>query len=248
MLASAVAVDAAGHASFSTAALAEGSHVVTAVFSGSAGWGNSTGTNTGAPQVVNPVATTQTATFTSVAAQDGWVLESSEASNAGGSISPTSGNGTSLRVGDDNKNKQYKSILTFDISALPDNATIVSVAVRLRRESVSGTNPFSTHGTCWVDVHAGPFSGSALLQTSDFQAAATVVQSATLSDAASNGLWSEGTLNAAGTSALSKTGTTQLRVLFAVDDNNNNRNDYVGYFAGESSTAANRPQLVVTYK
>ena len=248
VLASGVAVDGTGHAAFNTTALVEGSHIITAAFSGTAGWGNSSGTNSGSPQVVNPVVTTQTLTFTSVAAQDGWVLESSEASNTGGSISPASGNGTSLRLGDDNKDKQYKSILAFDTSALPDNATIVSVTVRLLRESVSGTNPFSTHGTCWIDVQTGGFSGSATLETSDFQAGATVVQAAGLSNAAANGVWSEGSLNAAGIASVSKTGTTQLRIYFAVDDNDNTRADYISYFPGESSAAANRPQIVVTYR
>jgi hypothetical protein len=83
-----------------------------------------------------------------------------------------------LRVGDDNKDKQDESILAFDTSAIPDNATIVSVTLRLLRETVSGTNPFGSNGACWVDVQTEGFSGSTSLQTTDFQAAATVVQAA----------------------------------------------------------------------
>jgi hypothetical protein len=153
-----------------------------------------------------------------------------------------------LRVGDDNKDKQYKSILAFDTSAIPDNATIVSVTLRLLRETVSGTNPFSSNGACWVDVQTEGFSGSTSLQTTDFQAAATVVQAASLSNAAANGVWSKASLGAAGMTAVSKAGTTQFRVYFAVDDNDNGRNDYITYYSGESSTATNRPQLVVTYR
>jgi hypothetical protein len=126
-----------------------------------------------------------------------------------------------LRVGDDNKDKQYKSILAFDTSAIPDNATIVSVTLRLLRETVSGTNPFGSNGACWVDVQTEGFSGSTSLQTTDFQAAATVVQAASLSNAAANGVWSEASLGAAGMTAVSKAGTTQFRVHFAVDDNDN---------------------------
>lgn len=90
------------------------------------------------------------------------------------------------------------------------------------------------------------FSGSTTLQNRDFQAAATAVQAAALSDAASNGTWSTGSLNAAGIAALNKTGTTQLRVYFNLDDNDDTGNDYLGYYSGENATAANRPQLVVT--
>ena len=77
-----------------------------------------------------------------------------------------------------------------------------------------------------------------------------VVQSASLSNANANanGAWSEGTLNAAGVAAINKTGSTQFRVYFTLDDNDNGRNDYISYTSGESSSAASRPQLIVTYR
>jgi len=188
-------------------------------------------------------------TFTSAAAQDGWVLESTETSNAGGSIDAAATTTSALRVGDDNKNKQYKSVVSFDTSVIPDGATILSVTLRLRRGTLSGTNPFTTHGTCWVDVQPGSgFSGSTTLQTGDFQAAATAVQAASLSNAANNLDWSEGSLNAAGLAAVNKTGTTQLRVYFNLDDDNDRIADYIGYYSGDNGTAANRPQLVVTWQ
>ena len=195
-----------------------------------------------------PVAPPTVVTFTSVAAQDGWVLESTETSNAGGSIDAAATTTSALRMGDDNKDKQYKSVVSFDTSAIPDGATLVSVTLRLLRGTVSGTNPFTTHGTCWVDVQTGGLSGSTTLETGDFQAAATAVQAASLSNAASNGTWSTGSLNAAGLAAINKTGTTQLRVYFSLDDNDDSGNDYVGYYSGDNGTAANRPQLVVTYQ
>jgi carboxypeptidase T len=196
-----------------------------------------------------PVAPPTVVTFTSTAAQDGWVLESTETSNAGGSIDGTATTTSALRVGDDNGDRQYKTVVSFDTSSIPDGATILSVTLRLRRGTLSGTSPFTTHGTCWVDIQPGTgFSGSTTLQTGDFQAAATAVQAASLSNAASNGSWSEGILNAAGLAALNKTGMTQLRVYFNRDDNDDTGNDYIGYYSGDNTTAANRPQLVVTYQ
>jgi hypothetical protein len=186
--------------------------------------------------------------FTSVAAQDGWVLESSETSNAGGSIDATAGTTSALRLGDNNQDRQYKSVVAFDTSAIPDGATILSATLRLRRGTVSGTSPFTTHGTCWADVQAGGFSGSTALATGDFQAAATAVQAASLTSAANNGDWSTGSLGSAGLAAINKTGTTQLRVYFNLDDNDDGGNDYIGYYSGDNNTAANRPQLVVTYQ
>jgi hypothetical protein len=175
------------------------------------------------------------------------VLESSETSNGGGSLNATAATASALRMGDDNKDRQYKAVVAFDTSVIPDGATILSVTLRLRRGTVSGTNPFTTHGTCWADVQTGGFSGSTALEKGDFQAATAAVQAASLSNAAANGNWSEGSLNAAGRAAVNKTGTTQLRVYFALDDNDDGRNDYIGYYSSDNSTSANRPQLVVTY-
>jgi carboxypeptidase T len=195
-----------------------------------------------------PVIPPTVVTLTSIAAQDGWVLESTETSNAGGSIDATASTTSALRVGDATSDRQYKSVVSFDTSAIPDGATILSATLRLRRGTLSGTSPFTTHGTCWADVQTGGFSGSTTLQTGDFQAAATAVQAASLTNAASNGSWSEGSLNASGLAAIDKTGTTQLRVYFNLDDNDDGGNDYIGYYSGNNSTAANRPQLVVTYQ
>lgn len=187
-------------------------------------------------------------TLTSVAAEDGWVRESNETSNAGGTINSSATTTSALRLGDDKNDRQYKAVVSFDTSSIPDGATIQSVTLRLRRGTLSGTNPFTTHGTCWVDVQSGGLSGSTALESSDFQASVTAAQAASLSNAASNGTWSEGNLNAAGLAAVDKAGTTQLRIYFALDDNDDRGNDYLGYYSGDHSTATNRPQLVVTYQ
>ena len=195
-----------------------------------------------------PVPTT-TVTFTSVAAQDGYVLESSETSNTGGSATSNSTATSGLRAGDDNKKRQLKAVVSFDTSSIPDGAIIVSATLRLKRGTVSGTNPFQTHGTCFVDIKSSSgFNNSTALTSEDFQATADAAQVASLSNAAANGQWSEGALNASGLLILNKTGTTQCRVYFATDDNNNGTSDYMGWYAGDNGTAANRPQLVVVYQ
>ena len=101
-------------------------------------------------------------------------------------------------MGDDRRDRQYKSILSFDTSVIPGDATVLSATLRLRRGKVIGTNPFETHGACQVDVSTGGFSGNVSLQRSDFQAAATVSQAATLSNATSNESWSIANLGTAG--------------------------------------------------
>lgn len=212
------------------------------------GAGNSAYSNTAS-------ATTQsggggtTVTFVSVAADDGRILESSEGSNTGGSVDATGSSSSTMRAGDDSSDRQYKTVVSFDTSSLPDGATIVSATLRLRRGAASGTNPFGTHGACYADIKGGTgFSGSVALQTGDFQAAADATQVATMSNPAANGDWSTGVLNATGRGFVNKTGKTQLRVYFALDDNDDAGNDYIGYYSGNDSTAANRPVLEITYQ
>lgn len=197
-----------------------------------------TGTGGGTPVTV---------TFNSVAAEDARVWESGENTNVGGGGNATDNTTAALRVGDTNVNEQYKTIVSFDTSSIPDTATITSATLRLVRGTISGTNPFTTHGSCVADIVTGGFGGSTAFANADWQAAATATNVATMSNPASNGAASTGTLNAAGLAAINKTGRTQLRLGFTTDDNNNLAYDYIGFYAGENATAANKPQLTVTY-
>ncbi len=190
-----------------------------------------------------------TVTFTSIATEDGRILESSENSNTGGSVNSSDATSSALRTGDDNSNRQFKTILSFDTSSLPDGATIVSATLRMRRGSLTGTNPFTTFGSCYVDIKGGSgFNNSTTLQTADFQAAADATQVATMSDPGTDGALSSGVLNATGRSLINKTGKTQFRVYFALDDNDNSANDYIGWYSGNDATASNRPTLEITYQ
>lgn len=190
-----------------------------------------------------------TITFTSVGSQDGYVTESTETSNVGGTVSVSSSNNSGLRGGDNGSDRQHKTFVSFNTASIPDGATIVSATLRLRRGTVSGTNPFTTHGTCFVDIKGGTgFGGSTTLAAADFQAVADANQVTTLSNAANNGAFSTGALGATGLSFINKTGTTQFRVYFATDDNDDSGNDYIGWYSGENGTAANRPVLEVTYQ
>ncbi len=202
------------------------------------------------PVTVTSVATPPpvTVTFYSVAAQDGRLWEVGETTNVGGGGNSIDNTTAALRVGDTNVDEQYKSLVSFDTSSIPDGATITSAALRLVRGTLSGTNPFSTHGSCVADIVTGGFGGSTAFANADWQAAATATGVATLSNPAANGSPSTGTLNAAGLSAINKTGTTQLRFTFTLDDNDDAGYDYIGFYAGENATTANKPQLTVTYQ
>jgi subtilisin family serine protease len=211
----------------------------------------------GSALISNEIAVTVTAvappppvtiTLSSIAAEDGRLWEVGETSNVGGGGNSTDNTTAALRVGDTNVDEQYKSLVSFDTSSIPDTATITSATLRLVRGTSSGTNPFTTHGSCVADIVTGGFGGSTAFAFSDWQAAATATSVATMSNPTANGSASTGNLNAAGLAAINKTGTTQLRLTFTLDDNDDLGYDYIGFYAGENATTSNKPQLTVIYQ
>ncbi len=181
------------------------------------------------------------AVFTSVAGKDGWTLELSENSNVGGTFNGT----TTLALGDNAANRQYRSVLHFDTSSLPDNAVVTGATLRIMKQGLIGTNPFTTHGKLLGDI-AKPFLGvSDVLQASDFQAA--VSAKAVFSFGASPvGGWYVATMSSIGNPYINRTASTQLRLRFTLDDNNDLGADYMSFYSGEA-LAGNRPRLVVKY-
>jgi hypothetical protein len=182
-------------------------------------------------------------TFTSIGAEDGYILEQTNTSR-GGTIFSTG----SIEIGDNNNNQnsQKKGILSFDTSTLPANATIISAQLRIRRNGLNG-NPYGTLGTIVADVApANGFSANYALQASDFEAAAANQAIAVFSQAGSNGAWAEATMLQHGLAYINRTGRTQFRIYFTVPDNGNGSHDRVHFDAGEAA-AANRPQLIITY-
>lgn len=228
-------------------ALVEGNETVTLTLA--TGTGYTVGTPSSATITIadDDTSSPTTATFYSVGSQDGYVSESTETSNAGGSNAAGGTGSAALRAGDTATDQQVKTIVSFDTSSIPDGATITGVTLRLKRGSLNGTNPFSIHGQCRVDIKGGSgFGGSTALANGDFETAADAANVGQLSDAVANGNWSSGALGSTAFSWINKTGTTQFRVSFATDDNDDNSRDDMGWFPGEAASG-DQPELIVTY-
>ena len=188
----------------------------------------------------SPSSSSSTLIVKSVAANDGWVLESTETSNTGGFIKDST---TTLAVGDDAADRQYRSLLHFDTSALPDNAVITSVVLRLREAGVIGSNPFLSLGQLRVDMMKPTF-GAPGVELSDFEAISPRVNVGSITEI-SPSLYSS-TLNNAARNYLNKTGATQFRLYFGIDDNDNNSADFIRFFSGNAA-AGDRPKLLISY-
>jgi Tol biopolymer transport system component len=180
------------------------------------------------------------AVFTSNAKQDGWILEADEFSNTGGTLN----NGAStLNVGDDAANRQYRTVLSFNTAALTANAEITKATLKVRRQGVTGGgNPITIFGGFMVDVKKGNF-GKATLQLTDFQTKGNKTLSG-LKPKLVNGWYSMNLTPAI--PQINKTGMTQIRLRFKLDDNNNFTPNFLSLYSGNAG-AANRPQLIVEY-
>ncbi|MFZ5856644.1 MAG: choice-of-anchor Q domain-containing protein [Chloroflexota bacterium] len=184
-----------------------------------------------------------TMTFRSVATYDGWVLESGENTNVGGSRNTTA---TTFNVGDGAGDKQYRAILSFNTAAMPDNAVITNVTLKIRKQAPVGTDPFTILGGLKVDMRKPYFGTSIALVVGDFQATAGRVGAATFNPLPVNS-WYSAVLNSAYRNYVNLKGSTQFRLYFTLDDNNDNAADYMKFFSGNYGTVSARPTLLVEY-
>ena len=180
--------------------------------------------------------------FTSEAALDGWVLESTETSEVGGTLNTGA---TTFNVGDNAQDRQFRGILSFDTSGLPDNAVILKVMIKIKPQSLVGQNPFLTHGGLKVDIQTPFFGTGPGLAISDFEALAGQSAVGTFRATPLNN-WYVANLGSAGYPFISLKGRTQLRLRFLLDDNDDMSADYMMFYSG-NVTATLRPQLVITY-
>jgi hypothetical protein len=183
--------------------------------------------------------------YISQASYDGWILESSEASNKGGASNKTA---ATIYLGDNAQKKQYRSILSFDTKYLPDNAEITKVTLKVRKQGVvGGGNPVNTFQGFMIDVKKGFFGPATGLQVSDFQASADKSYGP-FKPAPTNGWYTINLTTAKAYINLLDTngGVTQLRLRFKLDDNNNAVANDLKLYSG-NAPAASRPQLIIEY-
>ena len=184
----------------------------------------------------------RTKTFISQAANDGWVLESSAGSGLGGGTPNTTA--TTLRLGDNALNRQYRAVLSFDTAGVPDGASVISAYLMVKKAGMVGdTSPLTWIRLDEVNPYFG--SGPGLVRT-DFQAP---------EDSYPNDLteftidwYAAGPLFAlAPDGGINKTGTTQFRPRFNTATDNDFAADYLTFYSGNALVASDRPKLIVYY-
>lgn len=179
--------------------------------------------------------------FLSEGAYDGSVLEVGELKEEGGSVEAV---GTTFRLGDASADRQYRAILSFFTASLPDKAVISSVVLKIKKQGLVGTNPFTILNSLILDIRKPAF-GSKSLETSDFQTPASLEGVGTFGSVPTAG-WYTASLAETSYPFINLTGTTQFRLLFQLDDNDDGENDYMKFYSGDAQEA-DRPLLNIKY-
>ena len=201
---------------------------------GNAAFGNTTIT----------VLASDTSAFTSVSGYDGYLLELNQNSGTGGTGNAFA---STINIGDSLLKQQHLGLLHFNTSSLPDNAVVTGLNIQMKLQSMTGTNPFYTHGDLLVDI-VSPFFGTLVnLQAADFQAAPGMAGAGTFDSFPLAGNWYSANLGGGATPFLNLTGPTQFRIGFSLDDNNDSIADVLKFYSGNASVAAYRPVLTVYY-
>jgi len=183
------------------------------------------------------------AEFRSTGTYDGWVLEESETSETGGSIDATA---TTFNVGDNARDKQYRTILDFNTKPLPDNAVITSAVLKIKRQSTVGTDPFSTHGKLFVDMRKGYFGSGRALQTADFQATASKGAVKAIPNTPVNN-WYKVSLPSSAFQYIHLKNVSQFRLRFQKGDNDDMSADLLKFYSGDHTKESVRPLLIIKY-
>ena len=210
---------------------------------GGAGLGNGNFTSSEIYTVIKSIPINiSTATFTSGKTNDGWVIESSEYSDQGGAVNSYS---PTFYLGDNGEDRQFRTILDFTTSSLPDNAVITGATLKIKKLSVTGTDPFTTHQNVVVDINNGPFGVSALQET-DFQAPASKDFAGMILNAPADN-WFSAAMDKTALQYINLTGSTQFRLKFQIDDNDDLGADTIKFYSGDSAILDYRPVLQVEY-
>lgn len=180
--------------------------------------------------------------FTSNGSQDGFVKEWTEFSSVGGAAQSTA---NTFGLGDTALNQQLRGILSFDTTTLPVGAVIVAARIRLKAQTFTGVNPLGTHGFVVFDIASPSFGGIGLAKT-DFEAAANLKIAGTLNKTPVGGFY-RGALSKTGLTFIGVGSTTQIRLRFQIDDNNNHIQDSIMFYSGNEVNISYRPVLEVVY-
>lgn len=181
----------------------------------------------------------------SVAALDGYVTAPNLVTMAEGTVNSKS---LEILVGDSASQLGTRGFLSFDLSTLPDGATITGARVRLTRKQAYG-NPSTGFGALKLDM-ATPYFGEAdALSPLDYTTTDTehLDIATSFPYPAANAYVTFAEIGEDYLEFIDDNDTVQFRVRFTNETNGNAIRDEVAFASGNSAVAIERPELIVEY-
>ena len=179
----------------------------------------------------------------SIGADDGFVRESTQNSSVGGTKNSTN---ATFFIGDSPLNQEYRGILSFDTSGIPDTAVIQSAKLILTKQAVVGSaNPMSSRGPLQMNLVSPYYGASVALDLEDFNYAGESYAGNVGATPVGNvytGLFSTSALT-----TIDPLSTLQMRLSFQTDDDGNNIANYISFYSGDSATVTYQPKLEIMY-
>ena len=206
---------------------------------------NSNQTDSDGDTIGNVCDTETLPALVSLASEDGWVRESGEHTNVGGSHNASGSRRQAIRIGDHGNRRQYKAMLSFDIQSLPPEAIVTSARLELVNGNNTKGDP-SNLGLIYVDLSVNGFSGNTALENADFEAIADVPMAAVLTDNGSG--MAEAIIDEVGLAIMAGNPVVQFRLAYELDDNNDNVRDTLGFYSANNNTSNNHPRLFLEYR
>jgi exo-beta-1,3-glucanase (GH17 family) len=179
--------------------------------------------------------------LTSIGMYDGW---SRGCANGSDSVCAVEDAGELVNLGAGREHRRYRAGLVFDTDAIPEQALITALKLRVRAQGVEGRDPLK--GGRQIRVQACPVSFGPLpgLAPNDFDSGAACAQMGVFRPTAVHG-WYILEFDASAFAALNRSGLTKLLLSVVGDDRL--RPGHIRLFSGEAAPE-NRPELVVRYE
>ena len=121
------------------------------------------------------------------------------------------------------------------------------MAIRLRRESVTGTHPLLTHGRLKTDIEGGAFHNNSRLERFDFHAVGSRGRVGRSFGANATG-WFRTVLRPVFYPLVDLTGHTQFRLRFAIGGDGDGAADCLSFYTGDAVPEIDRPEFIIGHR
>lgn len=181
--------------------------------------------------------------FTLDSGSDLWVQECSVESSR---KCFTDTNETMFVVGKDLRDKQYRSILSFNTSGLPDNAVVTSIKLKLKSTGIAGVNPLNDRHDLTVDICTSPSYKTVRYQVIESSDGLTCNDNVGTFNQTPNSGWYTADLHPDAFQSLNLTGVTRFRLRIGGIENADAARAYIMFDSG-TAEISNGPILSVHY-